>query len=315
MVMLPPMRSLIASLLVAPLMFACDDSGGESGITNDTRSDATLEIADAETVQEVAPETEATAPETADTAAPEDTPEDTIPQDTTPADTEPADTAPEAVDTAPETVPDTAPEAVDVAPEAETNACADNCLPVGAGPTGVDITNDATTTAPTLAGVEGDPLAGDFELVAIDVYTKGAFDGFLITGATVEDVGETSGTVSFVDDRWAFFLDLDLNFEANTVLGAQSGASRNMIGGGGCYTVADNDIVSDTSACATGWPEGTTPPDGAEFGYDSVSGTFELKIVLDKEFVVALVPEEYRAIAGNAIKGPITFIATLKAAE
>ena len=73
--MLRAMRVFITSLLVAPLLLACDDSGGDKGITNDV-SDATPEIGDtaAETAQEVAPETEASTPEVADT-----TPAETVP--------------------------------------------------------------------------------------------------------------------------------------------------------------------------------------------------------------------------------------------
>lgn len=294
----------------------CDDPGGTSGVTGDV---TTGETADAvsEVAADTAPAEETSTPDEVvvpvDTTPAEDTtpPTDTVFPDTAPAedtsppvDTTPADTAP------PE---DTTP--ADTTPPSDTNTACEACPPVGTGPTGISIVNDSSSTPPILAGLDGGaPMSDAYEIRSITVYTKGAFDGFFVTGATVSDNGQSSGTANFVDDRWAFFLDLDLTFTAQTILGEQGGSSRNEIQGGGCFTLADNEIVSDTSACAEGWPEGTEPPDRAEFGYDDASGLFELKIVLEKEFITALIPPEYQSIASSAIVGPITFIAELEAA-
>lgn len=245
-----------------------------------------------------------------------DVPQDTasdIAVDTTPeldtADAlEPLDITPDTTpDTTPDSTPDTTP--TDTTPDTSGPAC--ECLEVGTGELGVVITNDGTNEPPTLGGlgVNSDPMGGLFNLDAITVYTKGAFDGVLITSATVTNDGETSGTVRFEDGHWAFLLDLDLSFNAQTVLGPNSGASRTLIEGGGCYELAGNLIVGDTSDCANDWPSGTTPPATFEFAYDATGSRFVLKVELSRAFVVALVPPEYELIANAAITGPIRFIA------
>ncbi|MCC6625523.1 MAG: hypothetical protein IT385_30065 [Deltaproteobacteria bacterium] len=320
----------VLPLVVCAQLVACDDPGGTSGITADaTLTSETSQATDAAVASDV-PDTMTSATDTATTAPPEDT---WVAPDTTLVDTGPDDTgaSPEVIEdtwVAPDTtttdtgaVPDSSvAEDSSVAPDTTTppgdtsETC--DCPPVGAGPIGVVITNNTTATPPVLDGLLGDAtMSGTYELDSVTVYTKGAFDGVLITGATVADAGQTSGTASFIDDTWAFYLDLDLTFSAQTIIGPQGGDSRNQIEGGGCFTIDGNDIVSDTSACADGWPTGTSPPTSAEFEHDDATGAFTLKIVLDKQFVLALIPEEYQGIAASAIKGPITFVAALVAAD
>jgi hypothetical protein len=305
------MRLAVTIVFLSSLAIsACGDPGSTSGVTDDaTTSELSDGVADSTPADATTADTD-TAP---DTSAPETTPpaDATPEQDTTPAEdtAPPQDTAPPEDTTPPE---DTAPPQ-DTTPTDTSVAC-DDCLDPGAGPTGITITNDSSSTPPQLGGLGNSAaMSGSYELDSITVYTKGAFDGFLVSGATVEDNGQTSGTVEFDGELWGFFLDLDLTFTAQTLLGEQAGASRNMIGGGGCYTISGRNILSDTSTCAEGWPDGTEPPESVEFAHDDASGLFTLKIVLDKEFVLALVPEEYQSIASGAIVGPITFIAKLYA--
>jgi len=292
--------------VLALATIACDDPGGTSGLTSDvtvaSETSQTGDVAGADTATAatdtfVAEQDTAVAVDTAreDTGAATEVAQDTwVAPDTMPTDTGAPDT---------------------VAPDTQSG-CELACPEVGPGPLGVVITNNTSATPPVLDGVVGaDPMAGLYALERVTVYTKGAFDGILITSATVADAGQTSGTARFVDDHWAFYLDLDLTFTAQTVLGPQGGGSRNEIQGGGCFTIDGNDILSDTSACADGWPTGTTPPTQAEFEFDDATGDFTLKIVLTKDFVLALIPAEYQAIAEGAIKGPITFVAVLEAAD
>ncbi|HRE90950.1 MAG TPA: hypothetical protein PK095_17645, partial [Myxococcota bacterium] len=197
------------------------------------------------------------------------------------------------------------------AEDTDTSGPPCECLAVGLGSLGVVITNDGTSEPPTLGGLSlgADPMSGLFNLDGITVYTKGAFDGVLIQSATVANDGETSGSVRFEEGRWAFLLDLDLLFNAQTALGPNSGGSRTLIEGGGCFALNGNLIVGDTSDCANEWPAGTSPPATFEFAYDAAGSRFVLKVELTRAFVVALVPPEYELIANAAITGPIRFIA------
>lgn len=321
-----PRSSLVLFLALA--VFACDDEPTSSTVdaVDTSGLDGLPDVAQPDVEPtDTAPDTEPAdvpAPsDVADVPAPSDV-EDDVPA---PSDVEPDVPAPSDVEddvSAPSDVADATPDTSDTAQPADTtpdtspDPCVD-CLEVGVGPLGVTIVNEAIAEAPTLEGlVNGsNAMSGAFELKAINVYTKGAFDGFLISGATVANAGETSGTVSFEDDRWAFFLDLDLIFNAQTVLGPNSGASRNAIQGGGCFTLADHYLRGDTSTCASGWPSGATPPDEVEFSYDANSGRFLLKVVLSREFVLSLIPPDYALIANSAIVGPIRFIAVFAPAR
>lgn len=275
-----------------------DTEPGEVDASGDT-GPADTSVPDTEPDDTAVADTEPADTEPGDTAAPDTQPGDTQPGDTEPADTEPADTA----DTEPADAADTS--------DTDTSGPLCECLEVSPGELGVVITNDGTSEPPTLGGLSlgADPMSGLFNLDGITVYTKGAFDGVLIQSATVANDGQTSGTVRFEEGHWAFLLDLDLLFTAQTALGVNSGGSRTLIEGGGCHALNGNLIVGDTSDCANEWPSGTTPPATFEFAYDAAGSRFVLKVELTRAFVVALVPPEYELIANAAITGPIRFIA------
>jgi hypothetical protein len=323
----------LALTLLAIAAIGCDSGDSTNGSVDAlTDTDPNLDLGGGETDTD-SPVADTSTPDTTlpDTTVPVDALADTTP-DATPditsdaiADATPDITSDAIADTTPDTttdtttvadttpVADTSPDVTtDTAADTTPDPCAEDCLAVGPGPTGVTITNNATAEAPTLSGLAASSglIAGDFELQAIAVYTKGAFNAVFIQSATVADDGETSGTVTFEGDRWAFFLDLDLVFTAQTVLGPNTGGSRNQITGGGCFAIAGNQLVTDAAACSAGWPEGTTPPDEFEFTYDSTSGRFILKVILTREFITALLPPEYQSLAGVAITGPIRFIAS-----
>lgn len=287
------------------------DTSGLDGLPEPDGADAPTPDTDASSDTEPA-ETSAPDTEPADTGTGETSSPDTEPQDA--ADTAPLDTGSE--DTGETSSPDTASAdtadtVADTTVDTDTSGPLCECLEVGPGELGVVITNDGTSEPPTLGGLSmgADPMSGLFDLDAITVYTKGAFDGVIIQSATVANDGLTSGTVRFEGGHWAFLLDLDLLFIAQTALGVNSGGSRTLIEGGGCHELNGNLIVGDTSDCANEWPSGTTPPATFEFAYDASGSRFVLKVELTRAFVVALVPPEYELIANVAITGPIRFIA------
>lgn len=316
-------RVALLSVLVSLSVLACGDDGAESGVDAlDTSgldglpepdgADVPPAETDVEPADTTVADTSVADTEPAETSTPDTEPGETSTPDTTPdttPDAEPADT------TVADTTPDTEPADTTVADtepaDTDTSGPLCECLAVGPGSLGVVIANDASSEPPTLGGLgtSADPMSGTFELGAITVYTKGAFDGVLIQSATVANDGATSGTVRFEDGHWAFLLDLDLLFNAQTALGPNVGGSRTLIEGGGCYAIEGNLIVGDTADCANEWPSGTTPPATFEFAYDAAGSRFVLKVELTRAFVVALVPPEYELIANAAITGPIRFIA------
>lgn len=345
----PPPRAVqharhVAYVAATALVLLACDSGDSSSGRVDPRDDASS-LVDLAGPPDSTPSGDtagtidtASPPDTADTAQPDTTapdmtaePEVTAP-DATPEVDAPPDAQPEVEgDTAPDTAPDiaadvpgpapdatvdaeldTASDTTDAGPDATISTCADRCPEVGPGPTNVVITNDGTNEAPALAGLApGSALmSGLYELNAITVYTKGAFNAVIVTSATVSNGGDTSGTAHFVDTDWAFFFDLDLSFDIRTIAGNFDGDSRTAIQGGGCFTIAGNLLMSDTAACALGWPTGVTPPQQLEFGYDSGTGRLLLKVVLSPAFILALIPPEDRALAELVITGPIRFTAS-----
>ena len=261
----------------------------------------------------------ATAPETlADTGPGEDTAVDTDPGVDTAVDTGPgedtaADTGPGEETTAPDsTTADTTPADTGVA-DTDTGepACTDSCPALGAGPTPVTVTMKAATAqAPSLTGLPpGAQMPSDrFGFTAVDIYQYQTFSGITVD---VKNLGDTNGVVALEGDLWAFKLALDISLTANTFIGPLSGEAHNTVVGGGCFEVQGHFLAGDLNQCADGWPETVAPPDQVEFQYDPNSAQLKIKLVLEKDFVVALLPADYQALAGGFIVGPLKLIGTL----
>ncbi len=268
----------------------------------------------------------ATTPETVvDTTPPDDTAgvDTTPPADTTlaTADTHPGeDTAHDTGDTHPgedtappdSTVTDTGVADTAVA-DTDTGepACTDSCPVLGAGPTPVTVTMKAATVqAPGLTGLpQGVDLPSDrFGFTAVDIYQYQTFSGITVD---VKNLGNTNGVVALEGDLWAFQLALDISLTANTFIGPLSGEAHNTVVGGGCFEVQGHFLAGDLTQCADGWPDTVAPPDQVEFQYDPGSGKLKIKLVLEKDFVIALLPDEYQGLAGGFINGPLKLIGTL----
>jgi len=299
-------------------LVACDGGDGTSGITQDGGD---VPDVGADAVAGVTPEVAVDTGDTADTTEPMDTamsaetsiPVDTNPEETTePADTTPADTTPaDAID---DTGPiDAGP--ADTGPMGDADAgCSAECLEVEPGLPGVAITlQGMSVNAPVLRGILGQsaPL-GRFELVATDVYPKGAVSSFVSLGVT--DGGSTNGAAELEADTWGVYLDLDLAVALSAFGQSFDQAARQELVGGGCYAIAGAMLESDLSHCAVGWPDDVEVPDEAEFEYDNATGVLEMKLVLSKAFLLSLVPAEYAGLAGLAITGPLALVLTFEAA-
>jgi hypothetical protein len=262
----------------------------------------------------------ATAPEAViDTAPPDDTAahDTTPPDDTTAHDTGDTghgeDTAAHDTGLGEEAIPpDSTPTDTAVA-DTDTGelACTDSCPELGAGPTPVTVTMKAATAqAPSLSGLPvGVALPSDrFGFTAVDIYQYQTFTGITVD---VKNLGNTNGVVALEGDLWAFQLALDISLTANTFIGPLSGEAHNTVVGGGCFEVQGHFLAGDLTQCADGWPDTVAPPDQVEFQYDPGSGKLKIKLVLEKDFVVALLPADYQALAGGFITGPLKLVGTL----
>lgn len=315
--------SRVATLCVTFIAFAaCDGGDGTSGIVQDggdlpdLGTDAASEV-QAETGAPDSAEPMDTRP-VPDTAAPDDTaPEDAAPIDADTADSAPADVGPSDTN---DPVEDTSTldggptDASDTDATDATQVCTSECLEVAPGLPGVAITLQAlSVSAPTLRGVLGQsaPL-GRFELVAIDVYPKGAVPSFV--SLRVADGGDTSGAAELEGDTWGVYLFLDLAVSLSAFGQGFDQAARQELAGGGCYSLSGAILESDLSHCATGWPEDVDVPDAAEFEYDDASGSLEMKLELSKEFLLSLVPPEYAGLASLGISGPLNLVLGFEAA-
>lgn len=318
----------IAPLFVTCLVLAvCDGGDGTSGIAQDGGD---LPDLGADAASEVQAET--TAPDSGDpldtrpgpdTAAPDDTaPEDAGVDSAAPSDTDVADSA--SADVGPsdtsEPIEDTSvldadsADASDTGSTDTTQVCTSECLEVMPGLPGVAITLQAlSVSAPTLRGVLGQraPL-GRFELVAIDVYPKGAVPSFV--SLRVTDGGDTNGAAELAGDTWGVHLFLDLAVSLSAFGQGFDQAARQELAGGGCYALSGAILESDLSHCASGWPEDVDVPDEAEFEYDDASGSLKMKLELSKEFLLALVPPEYAGLASLGISGPLNLVLGFEAA-
>ena len=229
-------------------------------------------------------------------------------EDTTVVDTGPGeDTATPDSTTTDTTTTDTA------APDTDTSepACTDSCPVLGAGPTPVTVTMKAATTqAPNLTGLpQGAEMPSDrFGFTAIDIYQYQTFTSITVD---IKNLGDTNGIVALEGDLWAFRLQLDIALTANTFLGPLSGEAHNTVVGGGCFEVQGHFLAGDLTQCADGWPETVAPPDQVEFQYTPATGQMKIKLVLEKDFVIALLPAEYQGLAGGFINGPLKLIGTL----
>jgi hypothetical protein len=180
-------------------------------------------------------------------------------------------------------------------------------LEPGTSPTPIT-THDKTEDAPTLTGIGGASLDGDYTLTAADVYTKGTFSDTFVSGATVSDNGGSNGTARFADDFWGYYLNFDIHYDLASIAGAQEGDAVQTLRGGGCFSLSGAALSTEVGHCDEGWPDGATPPSDYEIQYDDTSGLAKVKITLSKAFVLSLLPPDSQTIGDLAITGPLVFL-------
>ncbi|MFO0744752.1 MAG: hypothetical protein U1F43_03625 [Myxococcota bacterium] len=193
-------------------------------------------------------------------------------------------------------------------PDTTTSVCAQGCLPAVpvAGATVTFTQPGDTVPPPDLSG--GAAPTGQWRLAAVDIYPYGTFvDGFTMT---VENQGGTRGRANFSGDAMqvSLFLDLHIYVDAFGTTGDDTGSANVALGG--CHEADDPYLVGDLASCASGWPDGVTPP--SQLMYETSTGQLQLLLELEPDFLIAMLPEDQQSSASFVIVGPLVLVANLE---
>jgi hypothetical protein len=195
---------------------------------------------------------------------------------------------------------------VDTAP---ASLCALGCTPISVegAPYGVTFAQpeDGRTS---LAG--GEAPDGVWNLRATEVYASGAFvDGIAVTFG---NAGETAGRAIFGGDAMALVLDLHLDVTVDVFGTSGSGIGRGKVELGGCYERVSGELRGALGTCASGFPEGTAPPESVGFEFAGGDAPLRIGVTLSQGTLISLLPPDQQAAASAVIVGPMYLVATFE---
>lgn len=231
---------------------------------------------------------------------------DTVMQDTPPSPNDGgAEVSPPLADSSPDSTPDAA---LDVSGDTPTpSVCELGCIPVptSTAPRGVIFQQFPSGAAPALQG--GAAPAGDWVLERVEVRPNQTF----ASGIDVQlgNAGETAGRASFGGDAMAMAIDLHLLVTVTVLDTSGSDTARQEVALGGCHTAASARLTGALHECARGFPAGTPPPSSLDYELGAGATSLSIGLMLSREALIALLPEDQRENGQFAITGPLYLVA------
>lgn len=222
------------------------------------------------------------------------------------------DAAPSPTDAGAEVSPPVADATPDTSPEASgdtrpPSVCELGCIPVftSTAPRGVTFQQYPSGPPPQLSG--GAPPTGDWVLRRVEIRPNATFaEGIQVE---LDNAGETAGRAAFGGDALAMAIDLHLLVTVTVLDSSGSDTARQEVALGGCHASQGARLVGSLHECASGFPPGTSPPSSLDYQHDPGAGTLSLGLMLSREALIALLPEDQRETGQYAITGPLYLVA------